>query len=186
MTRPVTTKDPQFPGVRFLGTPMSEAVASEGKEIFWDDSIGVAFSIPPGAVPEGKKLQLTIRPCLAGPFEPPDQYQLTSPSYYVSLSGELTKEFEMVLYHSVKLRSDDDCKRMSFLSAPGTPTHDGSHYKFSVLEGGVFRQNDSFGTINLRHVCVIALGIMGPKPAGRLSKCNTDHLHSVTVAPNVL
>ncbi len=163
----ITTRDQHFPGIHFLGTPWKEVVTSEGQEISWD-SIGVAFSIPPGAVPEGEESQLTVRPCLTGPFEPPDQYQLTSPSYHVSFSSEFTKDVEIVLHHTVLLVSDDDCERMTFLSSPGSPLHVGSQhqYKLRVLNGGVFRKNESFGTIKLRHFCHISTGIVGPKPPG--------------------
>ncbi len=123
---PITTQDPQFPGILFLGTPWKETVTSEGQEISWD-SIGVAFNILPGAVPEDKEVQLTVRPCLSGPFQPPDQYRLTSPSYLISHSCDFIPaiEISMKLYHFVDLRSDDDCKRMTFYSAPSSPTYNG-------------------------------------------------------------
>ncbi len=166
----ITTQDPQFPGIHFLGTPWKETVTSEGQEISWD-SIGVAFSIPPGAVPEEEPLQLTVRPCLTGPFQPPDQYQLTSPSYQVSSSAKFTRDIEVVVYHSVNLRTDDDCKRMKFLSVPSTPTCDGSQpqYKYEVLRGGVFRKDESFGTIKLQQLSGLAIGTTGPKLPGKRS-----------------
>ncbi len=166
----ITTQDPQFPGIHFLGTPWKETVTSEGQEISWD-RIGVAFSIPPGAVSEEEPLQLTVRLCLTGPFQPPDQYQLTSPSYQVSSSAKFTRDIEVVVYHSVNLRNDDDCKRMSFLSAPSTPTYDGSqpHYKYEVLRGGVFRKYESFGTIKVRQTSDLAIGTTGRKLPGKLS-----------------
>lgn len=148
-----------------MGTPWKETLSPEGQEIVWD-SIGVAFSIPPGAVvSEEEPLQLAVRPCLTGLFKPPEQYQLTSPSYHVSLSSELTEDIEMVLYHFVSLKTEDDCKRMTFLSAPGAPTSDG--YRFKVIEGGVFHMNENFGTIRLRHFCKITTGTMGPKLPGK-------------------
>ncbi len=163
----ITTQDPQFPGIHFLGTPWKETVTSEGQEISWD-SIGMAFSIPPGAVPEGEESQLTVRPCLTGPFEPPDPYQLTSPSYHVSNSCEFTKDVRIILYHTVHLRSEDDCRRMTFLSAPGSPMRDRPQpqYDFKILSGGVFRKNENYGTILLRHFCHVSTGVDGPKPPG--------------------
>ncbi len=165
---PITTQNPQlFPGIHFLGTPWKQTVTSEGQEISWD-SIGVAFSIPPGAVPEDEESQLTVQPCVTGPFEPPDQYQFTSPSYHVSLSCKFTKDVEIILHHTILLKSDDDCKRMTFFSAPSSPMRDGSQpqYKFQVQRGGVFRKHESFGTIKLRHFCYMSTGIDESKPPG--------------------
>ncbi len=145
-------------------------MTSEGQEISWD-SIGVAFSIPPGAVPEGEESQLTVRPCLTGPFEPPDQYQVTSPLYHVSSSCKFSKDIEIVLYHNVNLENDDDCKRMTFFSAADSPTPGESQpqYQLKVQEGGSFHANEKFGTIRLRQPSDLAIGINGPKPRGRVA-----------------
>ncbi len=74
----------------------------------------------------------------------------------------------MKLYHFVDLRSDDDCKRMTFLSAPSSPTYDGSQpqYKFKVLRGGIFSKNKSYGTIKLKHFCDVVTAWFGPNLRG--------------------
>ncbi len=151
-----TTENPQFPGIHFLGTPWKETVTSEGMEISWED-IGIAFSIPPGAVPGDELLQLTVRPCLTGPFEPPVGYELTSPTFIVSPAFDFVKDIQLVVYHFVILESDNDCERMTFLSASTTPVYEGSQlqYKFKPLRGGVFQRSQHFGTISLRHFCEI-------------------------------
>ncbi len=172
---PITTQDPQFPGIHFLGTPWKEEVTSEGQEISWD-SVGIAFSIPPGAVPDGESLKLAVHPSLTGPFQPPENCELTSPSYHITHTSGFTKDVEIVLYHSVNLKSDDDCKRMTFLSAPETPASSGTQheYEFKKLSGGVFLKHESFGKIKLRHFCHVAIGITGAKPP---SKCYPIVLH---------
>lgn len=154
---PIITQDDKYPGVQFLGTrPLKETVSSEGQEIFWDD-IGIAFSIPSGAVPDGESMKLTVQPCMTGPFQPPAEVELVSPSYHISKSGEFIKDIEVVVYHSVNLMSDEDCEQMTFLSAPGTPER-GDKYKFKPITGGVFRKNESFGTIRLKHFCHVTVG----------------------------
>ncbi len=132
-------------------------MTSEGMEISWED-IGIAFSIPPGAVPDDKLLQLTVRPCLTGPFEPPVGYELMSPTFIVSPAFDFVKDIQMIVYHFGVLESVDDCERMTFLSAPTTPVYEGSQpqYKFKPLRGGVFQRNQHLGTISLRHFCEIA------------------------------
>ncbi len=61
--------------------------------ISWEE-FGIAFDIPPGAVPEDREpLELTVRPCLAGPFNPPDGYKLTSPTYVISPAFNLSRIF---------------------------------------------------------------------------------------------
>ncbi len=151
-----TTEDPQFPGLHFLGPPWKETVTSEGMEISWED-IGIAFSIPPGAVPDDEQLQLTVRPCLTGPFEPPVGYEFMSPTFIVSPAFDFVKDIQMVVHHFAILESGNDCECMTFLSAPTTPVYEGSQpqYKFKLLMGGMFQRSQHFGTISLRHFCEI-------------------------------
>ncbi len=139
------------------GTPWKETVTSEGMEISWKD-IGIAFSIPPGAVPDDEELQLTVRPCLAGPFQPPDGYEFMSPTYIISPAFDFIKDIQVVIYHFVIMQSDDDCECMTFLSAATTPVYEGSQpqYKFKPLIGGMFQQNERFGAISLRHFCALS------------------------------
>ncbi len=91
---PVTTKDPQLLGTRFLGTPWKDRVTSEQQETFLD-STGVALSIPPGAVPEEEPVQMMVQPTVTGPLQLSAQYQLASSSYQVSPSSQFAP------YHSM-------------------------------------------------------------------------------------
>ncbi len=144
-------------------------------EISWE-AIGISFSIPPGAVPEDTPLLLTVQPCLTGPFHPPDKYQFTSPSYIVSPEFQFTKDIKMVVHHFINLSNDDDCARMTFLSAPSSPTYEGHQpqYRFKVLRRGVFHKKEKFGTISLRHFCVITTGAEG-KPIRMFNQYNGLH-----------
>lgn len=46
--------------------------------IKWED-IGVDIDIPPGTVTEQTVIDVSVRPCLSGPFEIPDGIDLASP-----------------------------------------------------------------------------------------------------------
>ncbi len=60
---------------------------------------------------------------------------------------------------------------MTFLSAPSSPTDDGSQlqYKFKVLRGGIFSKNKSYGTIKLKHFCDVATAWFGLNLRGRFA-----------------
>ncbi len=171
-----TAKDPQFPGIHFLGSPLTKEVTSEGAVISWE-GFGISFGIPPGAVPEDKEpLRLSVRPCLAGPFDPPDGYKFTSPVYLISPAFNFIKDIQLVIYHFADLQSDEDCEHMSFVSAPSfpQPAQSQSQYKFKRFKGGAFQKRQPFGTIHLRHFCLMANASNG-KP-----HC-TLHLHFQSV-----
>ena len=120
------------------------------------------FDIPPGAVPEGKKLELTVWPCSDGPFHLPEDYELASPVFLVSPSFEFSREINLTMYHFSNLEMEEDCERMVFLSSPTTPNMklagEKPAYQFRVLGKGVFKPHRNYGQISLTHFCNVGAG----------------------------
>ena len=81
----------------FLGDPWQQTVTSVGKEISWAD-IWIKINIPPGAIPEGKPITVTVQPCLTGPFELPEDYELASPVYAISPGLEFSKDLKLFMH----------------------------------------------------------------------------------------
>ena len=118
------------------------------------------FDIPPGAVPEGSQLDLTVWPCSSGPFQLPDDYELASPLFLISPSLDFSREITLKMGHFSKLETEEDREGMVFLSAHSTPHRvvEGArepvyHYQCRVFEGGVFRPHQQYGTVLLKHFC---------------------------------
>ena len=123
------------------------------------------FDIPPGAVPEGRELDLTVWPCSSGPFQPPDGYELASPVFLISPSFDFSREITLRMGHFSKLETEEDRERMVFLSAHPTPHSvvEGArepvyHYQCRVLGEGVFRPHQQYGTVLLKHFCFVSSG----------------------------
>ncbi len=149
-----------FPGVRLLSSsPWRDSVTSEGNIVSWPE-IGIFFDIPQGAVPPKQVLNLTVWPCVGGPFVLPPGYKLASPVFIVGPAFKFIKDIQLSMAHFVKLQSRDDCQKMVFVSAPSTPQSDGGKglgYHFKVFGRGVFHVNQPVGSLSLSHFC--ALGI---------------------------
>ena len=142
----------------FLGDPWQETVTSAGKEIYWPD-IGIKIIIPPGAIPKGKPITVSVRPCLSGPFELPEDYELASPVYAISPGLEFNKDVELLMAHFADLQSEDDCKNMTFLTTESSFLPGDSHLcRLLVQENGVFYKRSREGEISLRHFCKKAIG----------------------------
>ncbi len=163
---------PRFQGVHFLsGSPWCDSVSSKAKKILWDE-IGVFLDIPEGAVPPDKVLNLTVWPCIQGPFVPPPGYQFASPVFIIGPQFKFEKKLLLQLSHFIRLQSSDDCEKMVFLSARSTShfTKDGKlGYHFNLLEGGSFEVGRPVGSINLSHFCALAAG--KEIAAGSHNKC---------------
>ncbi len=152
---------PRFRGVHFLsGSPWKVSVNSEAKKIQWKE-IGVFIDIPEGAVPPEEILNLTVCPCIKGPFVPPPGYQFASPVFIIGPEFNFEKKVLLQLSHFIQLQSSHNCEKMVFLSARSTSqsTKDGKlGYHFKVLEGGSFEVGRSVGSISLSHFCAVVVG----------------------------
>ena len=145
-------------GICFLGDPWRETVTSAGKEISWAD-IGIKIIIPPGVIPEGKPITVSVRPCLSGPFELPEDYELASPVYAISPELEFSKDVKLFIAHFADLQSEDDCKNMTFLTTQLSSLPGDSHpYRLLVQKNGNFQRGSREGEISLRHFSKKAIG----------------------------
>ena len=165
--------DDRYPGIRFFGNPWKQLVTSEGAHITrWKEQIGVEFDIPPGAVPEGKELELSVWPCSDGPFQLPKDYELASPVFLVSPSFEFSCEITFTVYHFSNLETEEDCEEMVFLSASATSLckQEKSVYQFKVLGQGSFRSDQKYGQISLTHFCLKAAARQSRKRRAQQSR----------------
>ena len=147
------------PDIRFLGSSWKKTITSEGGKICWEE-IGIEIVISEGAIPEKTTLELQVRPCLSGPFVLPDDYKLVSPVFLMSPAFEFQKEVTLSVVHFVDIKERTDCQEMSFLESTSTSQDEmlKTKYKFSLLEGGVFKPNYTRGTILLKHFSTYATG----------------------------
>ena len=151
--------DDRYPGIRFFGDPWKQRVTSACAHVNWMEEIGVEFDIPPGAVPEGKELDLSVWPCTDGPFTLPDDYELASPVFLVSPSCEFSCGVTLRMYHYSNIDTVEDCQDMFFLSASAiSPTQENPVYQFKVLGQGIFEPYQNYGQISLTHFCLKTAG----------------------------
>ncbi len=121
--------------------------------------MGIKLLVPPNAVCLGKVVNISIWPCLSGPFVPPEGYELASPVYLISPAFSFEQGVELTLHHFASLTTDSDCDSMVFVSSSTSPSAGESNlkYHFRVLGKGNFHKYSSTGTISLRHFCKIGV-----------------------------
>ena len=106
---------------------------------------------------------LDIRPCLSGPFELPDGYELASPVYLLEprKKGTTNTPFTIRIHHWANLLTQQDCEEMAFISAPAQPKltkTGGSVYVFKRIKGfkTKFTTNSQIAEIELQQLSLIA------------------------------
>ena len=119
-------------------------------------SMGLSLHVPEGLL----GAEWNIHPCFTGPFKLPDKYESASPAYLILHNkAPFQKNVTVRMHHYANLRSEEDCKDMTFLSASSMPEYRDSHpvYTFKEIVGskGIFKPGDQVGEVSLRHFCLV-------------------------------
>ena len=104
------------------------------------DKYGFRLHCPEGAV--SKDTAVAITPLLSDQFEVPKGTVLVSAVYKIEVSKPLTKRVVIELQHCVDLRNTGQTGRLKFVRAPLK-----SPYQFDIIDGGVFRIGNRYGSI---------------------------------------
>ena len=152
------TSSPEYPGVTFFLNPWRETVTFEGASIPWTD-IGVEFDIPRGAVPKGEELQLSVWPTMTGSYSLPEDCSLGSPVYLINPSFEFLCDVTLKMYHFCCLETEQQCEDLFFISSPLIPSVVESipQYKFKFLSKGSFEPSKTYGSVSLKHFCLLSV-----------------------------
>ena len=146
----------------------------EGCHVNWGEEIGIEFTIPLGAVPQGKELGLSVWPCTTGPFQLPEGYELASPVYLISPSFQFSCPITVAMYHYCVVETEEDGGSMAFLSSPTTPCWGEGHtphYQFRVCGKRTFKLSETYSCILLKHFCNAATA----KECKRKANSFSDH-----------
>ena len=115
------------------------------------DKYGFRLHCPEGAV--SKDTEVSVTPLLSDQFEAPKGTVLVSAVYKIKVSKPLTKQVVIELQHCVDLRNTGQTGCLKFVRAPLK-----SPCQFSIIDGGVFRIGNRYGSIERDDFC--AMGIV--------------------------
>ena len=100
--------------------------------------------------------EVLIKALVGGKFQFPKGMELVSALYLISISEEFCHPVKLEMQHCVCLKSSQQCKYLSFITAPideSVPP-----YKFQFIEGGKFYTDSQYGMIALSHFCLMGIG----------------------------
>ena len=121
------------------------------------DKYGFRLHCPEGAV--SKDTEVAVTPLLSDQFEVPKGTVLVSAVYKIKVSKPLTKRVVIELQHCVDLRNTHQTGCLNFVRAALK-----SPYQFSIIDGGVFRIGNRYGSIERDDFC--AMGIVAEMSNG--------------------
>ena len=105
---PASVTNDLYPGIVFSTLSASVRVTSAGATIDRLHDMGIAISVPEGAISSGESFDLLIRPCLCGPFQLPRKFLSSSSAYLIRHGGKSTfqKDLLIRIHHYACLRSE--------------------------------------------------------------------------------
>ena len=151
--------DDEYPGICFLGNPLKYEVGTEGADIS-PPELGISLKVPPDAVLPEDTVNVTIRPCLSGPFHYPDGSDPFSAVYLIAADSSFKKKVELRLQHYGQLETEEQASQMTFLSAHTSLVMiEGKEmFKFEAIKRGKFAMCKDHGTLELKHFCLTGVG----------------------------
>ncbi|XP_019859507.1 PREDICTED: uncharacterized protein LOC109587727 [Amphimedon queenslandica] len=122
------------------------------QSVHWEE-YGIRITIPQGAVLPSDTVQITIAALVGGDFIFPEDTELVSAVYAISLSKSFAKPVKLEIQHCVSIETVSHCKYLSFATAPS----DKAPYQFKLVNGGNFVPNGGYGSIYVSEFCLWSL-----------------------------
>ena len=119
------------------------------EQVFEKADYGVKLVIPPYSVQDNQTIDTTVQivDSNTSDIELPEGVQLVSCLYEVQSSGIFNKPIELHLQHNVDVMSQDDIKRLVFITSDGS-----APYCFKISDDEQhFGINDNSGLIKVSH-----------------------------------
>uniref|UniRef100_A0A1X7TSV5 Uncharacterized protein n=1 Tax=Amphimedon queenslandica TaxID=400682 RepID=A0A1X7TSV5_AMPQE len=120
------------------------------------EKYGLRIGVQEGSLLSFETVEAAVVALVGGQFEFPPNTVLVSAVYAVSLSKPLLKQLKLEIQHCVDLTGRPDLAQyLKFAIAPvSTPS---LPYQFSIVEGGEFSSDSSYGSINRIEFCLVCV-----------------------------
>ena len=128
------------------------------------EKYGISFSAPEGILPLTETCEVAITALAGGEFEFPEDSELVSAIYAISISKPLLKPLTVSIQHCVLLETPEQCNSLQFVRSPT----DGAilPFQFKFLPGGHFTPGNQYGSISLSQFCLIGISMRESEEGG--------------------
>ena len=128
--------------------------SSHPQQFNWE-KYGISFSVPEGILPPSETCEVSITALAGGEFEFPENSDLVSAVYAISISKPLLKPLTVNIQHCVALKTSEQCNSLQFVKAPFNDAT--LPFQFKFLPGGHFTPRNQYGSISLSQFSLISI-----------------------------
>ena len=118
----------------------------------WEE-YGLRIAIPQGAVQQSDTVEVAITALVGGEFILPEDTELVSAVYAISVSKPLLKPVQLEIQHCVSIEKSAHSNYLSFATAHS----DCPPYHFQPVKGGKFSIGNRYGSICLSGFCKLLI-----------------------------
>ena len=129
-------------GVKVVGEKLFSINGASSQLLEWEEH-GFRVQVPAGVT--AGLCDIAVKAILSGEFEFPEDCQLVSALYAISVSRKLDKPVSVEIEHCVELKNEQDCKYMRFGIA--MCDQEALPYTFETLDDGTFIPQSKFGKV---------------------------------------
>ena len=140
----------------------------------WEE-YGLRIAIPQGAVQQSDTVEVAITALVGGEFILPEDTELVSAVYAISISKPLLKPVQLEIQHCVSIKEPAHSNYLSFATAPS----DQHPYQFKLVKEGEFFPGDRYGNIYLSQFSVWCVTLKSPA-APRIQGSSSSIVSSYT------
>ena len=126
----------------------------ESCETFDWNEYGLRISVSQDTLSSTETIEIAVTVLVGGQFALPEDTELISAVYSISVSKPLLKPVKLEIQHCAHLLHEDHTSYLSFVTAP---SQQHPPYQFQLEKGGVFRPGNQFGSIFLSQFSLKAI-----------------------------
>ena len=121
-------------------------IQGDSAHFFNWEQYGLRITVLEGTLSPTDTCEVAVRALVGGQFQLPEDTELISAVYSISVSKPLLKEVKLEIQHCADLVTQDHTNYLSFATAS---VNTGPPYQFKLEEGGQFHTGDQYGSICL-------------------------------------
>ena len=126
----------------------------ESCETFDWNEYGLRISVSQDTLSSTETIKINVTVLVGGQFELPEDTELISAVYSISVSKPLLKPVKLEIQHCAHLLHEDHTSYLSFATAT---SQQHPPYQFQLEKGGVFRPGNQYGSIFLSQFSLKAI-----------------------------
>ena len=131
-----------------IGEEKMFLIQGDSIQFFNWEKYGLRITVPEGTLSPTDTSEVVVRALVGGQFQLPENTELISAVYAISLSKPLLKPVKLEIQHCADLVTQDHTSYLSFATAS---VNTRLPYQFQFEEGGQFHPGDHYGSICLSH-----------------------------------